>query len=454
MENTLYLPEIREMLAEQDTAALQEFCKALHPARTADFMGGLESTEVWQVLQYADPSERVEIFSYLPEATQLEIVRTEGATEVAALITELASDDRVDLLQNIEKPLVQSLLGLLPAEDRRDILRLQAYPEGTAGSVMTTEFAKLAESMTVQEAFQELGRQVEDLETVYYLYIVDEQERLRGLVSARNLISAINKPNMLLQDLMDTQLIAVLAGDDQEQVAQKVARYDLLAIPVIDEQNHMLGIITHDDVIDVIREEAVEDAYRSAAVAPLGQGYFDTHLLSLTWSRGIWLAVLFFAALLTAIVLKQYEARIESWAWLSVFIPLIISSGGNSGNQSATLIITALTLQEISFRDWWRVVKRELAMGLLLGSGLALCGILSTYFLFEETRSFPGIAIIPLTLLLVVICGTCTGSILPLLFKRLGLDPALMSSPFVAGIIDILGIVIYMNIAVILLTSI
>jgi magnesium transporter len=341
----------------------------------------------------------------------------------------------------------------LPPEERRDIQRLRAYPEGTAGSVMTTEVARLAESLTVGQALDEIRRQAEEHETVYYLYVVDEGDHLRGLVSARQLLAHIGKPNTKIADLMETDLIHVNAMDDQEEVANKVAKYDLLAIPVVDMEHRMLGIITYDDVIDVVREEATEDAQRIGAIHPLGEGYLETPLITLSWKRGMWLLILFFAAMVTALALDFYEESLIAWPWLVMFIPLVISSGGNSGSQSATLIITALTTGDVRMGDWLRVIGRELAMGALLGSTLGLIGFGVAWLMVPE-QSLQTATVVLVTLVLVVVTGTLSGSLLPLIFRSLGWDPALMSNPFVAGIIDIAGIVIYINVAALLLTSV
>jgi magnesium transporter len=215
----------------------------------------------------------------------------------------------------------------------------------------------------------------------------------------------------------------------------------LHAIPVVDHEHHLLGIITNDDIIDVVREEAVEDAHRIAGVEPLDEGYLEIHLLKLVRHRAVWLTILFFTGLLTAFALQTYQDRLEKVLWLAWFIPLIVSTGGNSGNQSASLVITALALGEVRISDWWRIVRRELVVGCLLGGFLAVISYIITLLLVGDPIS--GL-VVPVTILLVVICGTLVGSLLPLLFKRLGLDPALMSNPFVAGIIDIAGIIIYM----------
>ena len=442
--NTLYLPELREMLSEQNAEELREFCVALHPARTAEFMEGLTPVEAWKVLQYADPATRAEIFHFLEWDRQVELLADQDQLQVAALVSVLSADDAVDLLQELPASRVESILALVPASDRRSIQKLQSFAEGTAGALMTTEAACLREDLTVRAALEELARQAEHLETVYYIYVVDDQNRLHGVVNTRRLVSAIGKPDTRLRDLMETDMVVAHVLDDQQDVAQKVAKFNLLAVPVVDDHNHMLGIITHDDIIDVVVEEATRDVQKIAAVAPLEDSYMRTPIFTLSWKRGMWLAILFLAGLLTAFALRYYEGSLQKYDWMKWFIPLIISSGGNSGSQSSTLVIAALTRQEIESRDWWAILRRELITGLLLGSFLALVGFLIAWAI---TPSIRHAVVIPITILAVVLCGTSIGGTLPLLFKRLGLDPALMSNPFVAGIIDILGILVYFQVA-------
>jgi len=456
MINTLYLPELREYLAENNTAELREFCAALHPARTAEFMEGLTAEESWRVLHEAEILVRAEIFHYLERSKQVEIMEKQDRDEIATLIAALAPDDRVDVLGGVPSEVVDDLLTRVPPDERRDILRLSAYPEGTAGAIMTTDVARLTESLTVPQALDELRRQAEHLETIYYIYVVDDAQHLRGLVSARQLISAMRRPDTRLADLMESELVSAVATEDQEEVARKVARYDLLAIPVVDDERRLLGIVTHDDVIDVLRAEATEDAQRIAGVAPLEKGYLKTGLFTLSWKRGMWLTILFFTALFTASALRLYEGRLQQWPWLVLFIPLVMSSGGNSGNQSATLIITSMAVGEVRLRDWLLVLWREVRVGLMLGGLLSVFGLLVTWLITagdEQVQLQPfAVLVVPLTLVLVVTCGAVSGSLLPLLFKRLGVDPALMSNPFVAGISDILAIIIYMNVASLILS--
>ena len=444
MINTLYLPELREMLVEQKVEDMREFCNAMHPGVTAEFMEGLTADETWQIIRHAEQPLPAEIFRYCSEEKQVVILEHQDRMEMASLISELVPDDRVDILDAVSEDIVNDILERLPLEERRDILRLRAYREGTAGAVMTSDVAKLAENFTVPEALAELGRQAEELETIYYLYVVDDTDHLRGVVSARQLVTSMGRPDIRLSDLMEEDIVTAHVFEDQESVAHKVARYDLLAIPVLDDQNRMMGIITHDDIIDVVREEAEEDIQRIAAVNPLDESYLKTAVTTLSWKRGIWLTILFIAALLTAIALKQYDESIAEHTWLVLFIPLVISAGGNTGSQSSTLIIAAFASGDITLRDWSRVIRREICMGLIIGGFLSLIGYVVACFAAPNATLA---LIIPITLLLVILCGTFSGSALPLLFKQMGLDPALMSNPFVAGIVDILGIVIYMNVA-------
>ncbi|WP_425615230.1 magnesium transporter [Anatilimnocola sp. NA78] len=458
MVNTLFLPELREMLAERNAHDLQEFVTALNPARLAEYMEGLTPAEAWQVLQYAELKLREDIFLYFTHERQIEVIETQDRAEVAELLADLPADDRVDLLHDVNEDVVEELLPLLPADERRELLRLRAYAADSAGAMMTTEMAMIEEDLSVRDALVALSREAEHVETIYYIYVVDHDLHLRGVVSARQLVSSLGKPELKVGDLMETDLILVNATDSSEEVTHLVEKYDLQAIPVVDNQRRLVGIITHDDVLDAVRQEATDEAQQMAGIAPLEEDYLKTDLVTLAWKRGIWLTILFVAASVTATTLDTYESKLKEWAWLMMFVPMIMSSGGNSGNQSATLIITAMTAGGLSVKDWRKVVVRELCVGLMLGTVLAIFGgLLSTVLTWGDTGArqqtwWP--VVIPLTLVLVVTSGAVTGSLLPLLFKRLGLDPALMSNPFVAGISDILGIVIYMTVSMMLLRHI
>jgi magnesium transporter len=308
---------------------------------------------------------------------------------------------------------------------------------------MTTEYASLPADITAGEAITRLRSQAPNSESIYYIYVLDAERRLLGFVSLRDLILA--KPMALVADLMQRDPISVRVEEPRERVVEKLARFDFIAIPVVDDRNRLVGIVTHDDVLDAVRQEATDDAQRIAAIQPLGESYLEAALISMTWKRGVWLAILFATAAVTAMVLAKWQSP---HAWLVAFIPLVIASGGNSGNQSATLVITALSTGDCRLTDWPRILRRELVLGLLLGGLLAIPGYLLA---LAYAPSAAAAIVIPLTILGVVLMGTLVGSALPLLFRSLGLDPALMSNPFVSAIVDIVGIVLYMSVAIVLL---
>jgi magnesium transporter len=327
--------------------------------------------------------------------------------------------------------------------ERHDIRMLLSCPEESAGALMTTEYASLPADITAGEAVTRLRTQAPDSESIYYIYVLDAERHLVGFVSLRDLILA--KPTALVSDLMQRDPISVRVEEPREQVVEKLARFDFIAIPVVDDKNRLVGIVTHDDVLDAVRQDATDDAQRIAAITPLGESYLEAALVTMTWKRGVWLTILFATAAVTAMVMARAPL---THAWLIAFIPLVIASGGNSGNQSATLVITALSSGDCKLSDWRRILKREFVLGLLLGTLLAVPGyLLALVYAPTPLQAL----VIPLTVLGVVMLGTLVGSVLPLLFRSIGLDPALMSNPFVSAIVDIVGIVLYTTIALLVL---
>ena len=312
---------------------------------------------------------------------------------------------------------------------------------------MSTDFLALREDMTFQQALDEISKQSRSLETIYYLYVVDRIGRLVGLVSAKELLRHISRPETPLRDFMRTDLITVNADDDREDAVKIVAKYDFIAVPVVDLEGKMLGIITHDDVLDTIVEEMAENAHLSAAVTPLGDPYLTTGLWTLARKRFTWLAILLFGAVSTAIILSCFHSVSEQIVWLVAFLPMIVSTGGNTGGQSATLVITALATGEITLHDWWRIVRREVLMGAILGLAMGICGLINALLIMGGKVPPQQLLVIPLAVFFVVFASNMTGALLPLIFQKIGWDPALMSNPFVAGISDTFGTLIYMILA-------
>jgi magnesium transporter len=449
MPNVLILPEIRLMLAEGDNQGLREVMTELHPATVADFVEGLTVEETWQLFDRAPIEHQAAVFSFFPVAKQEELVSGVGRERMSRLLEAMPHDDRVDLLKHLEDELVDSLLPLVARADREDIRRLLSYPEHSAGSVMTTDYASLPADITVSDALSRLRQQAPQKETIYYIYVVDEDRHLIGFVSLRDLIMA--RPAARLSDVMQRDVILVRVDQDQEAVAQELAHYDFLAIPVVDDQNRLVGIITHDDVIDVVLQEATEDALHMGGVATMVENYLEAPFTTIWRKRAVWLSCLFVAELFTFTALAHFEESIAAVLALSLFVPLCISTGGNSGSQAATLITRALALGEVDMRDWWRVLRHELAMGVALGVTLGAIGFvraaLTPQSVLGNADRWALAIVISMSVASICLWGTLVGSMLPLVFKRIGFDPGYASSPFVATFVDVTGIVIYFSIA-------
>jgi len=334
---------------------------------------------------------------------------------------------------------VERLLPLLAQAERAEIRKMLSYPDGSAGAIMTTEYASLPSDITAQEALERLRLQAPSRETIYYIYITDEARHLVGFVSLRKLIQS--KPATRVSQIMDHEVISVRVEDDQEHVANEVLKYGFIAIPVIDPQNRLVGIVTHDDVAEVLQEEATEDAYRLAAVAPMDDGYFETPFLELCWKRGMWLVILLGAASITAQVIQFLEGS-EDRSWMVLFLPMVLASGGNAGSQSATLVIRALALNDSRGQVAW-IAWREARIGAVLGTVLASLALIVARVMVGAIPAF----VVGTTIFCVVTIGTLAGAMLPLGLKRLRFDPALMSNPLIASLSDMLGVVIYFNAA-------
>lgn len=441
MYNPLLLPELREMLQAGDTEAMAEFCDALHPGVAAEVLESLDDAEIWEVLSHSPVNQQVQIFSFLTLARQEELVQATGRERVSALLEEMAPDDRVDLLARIDDDHVEALLPMIAQAERSNIRKLLSCAEDSAGSIMTTEYASLPEDITVAESLRRLRLQAPDRETIYYVYVLDEERRLRGFVSLQQLILA--KPDALISNIMDRDVISVQVDDDREDVAHVLGRYDFLAIPVVDNRNHLVGIVTHDDVIDVLQEEATEDAHLAGAVQPLEDSYLSSSLLTIARKRGIWLVFLFGTAYLMSAFIERYKEISNEFDWMIVFIPLVIATGGNAGSQSATLVIRSLALGELEPKHWPHLARREFIIGTTLAAALAMIGFIPAMLLQDKNVAI----VVSTTVAIIVILGTMIGSLLPVAFKHVGIDPALISNPFVAALVDITGVVVYYEFA-------
>ena len=449
MPNPLILPDLRELLSEGDEKGLAEVVNEFHAATVAEFAEGLSVEEIWRLLDYAPLARQAEVFAFFPIGEQVELVSGVGRDRMSKLLEEMSPDDRVDLLRRLDTEVVESLMPLVAKAERQDIRALLSFPEGSAGSVMTTEYASLQADATVADAIASLRQQAPSRETIYYIYVLDEGRHLQGLVSLRDLILA--KPNVPIRDIMERELISVRVDQDREEAAREMAKYDFLAIPVVDDQNRLVGIITHDDVFDVMVEEATEDALHMGGVASIEENYLDAPFTTVWRKRAAWLSCLFVAELFTFTAMAYFENEISAIVALSLFVPLCISTGGNSGSQAATLITRALALGQASPAQWWRVLRHELFMGVALGLTLGAIGfvraLLTPTAVLSNADPWRLALVISQAVAVICLWGTLVGSMLPLVFKRLGFDPGYASSPFVATFVDVTGIVIYFSIA-------
>ncbi len=407
-----------------------------------------ERSEGFQLLSRSDAEE---VFEGLSSRDQAALLGVLPAKERRLWLRSLPPDDTADLLQEAPREEREALLSLLDDPTRVEVQGLLAYAEDVAGGLMSPRFARARPDMRADEAIAYLRRQARgDVETVYYVYVLDASQRLLGVVSFRQLFAA--RPHTLIEELMERDLRTVREGTDQEEVSRLVSDSDLLAVPVLDALGRMRGVITVDDVVDVVEEEATEDVQLIGGSEPLDMPYLEASIWRVLRKRGGWLVVLLLGQMLTATAMGRFQDELASAVVLALFIPLVISSGGNSGSQASTLVIRSLTTGEARLADWWRVLRRELLIGALLGGLLGVIGFARVALWDATFHSYgehaPRVAVIVgVSLLGVVLWGSLTGAMLPFLLRRLKLDPASASAPLVATIIDVTGIVLYFSLA-------
>ncbi len=393
---------------------------------------------------------REELFFNLTSQDQVNLLLTMPPHERRTYLRVLPPDDAADVIQHAPFEEKGNLIGLLDHMARRDVSALLAYAEDDAGGLMNPRFARLRPDMTVDEAISYLRLQGRQMESIYYAYVLDADQRLLGVASMRELFTASGRTRVI--DVAETDVVSVTDDTDQEEVAKLFSAHGFTAIPVLDENGLMKGIVTVDDIVAVVQEEATEDIQKIGGMEALGRPYWETGFWEMVRKRAGWLAALFLGEMLTATAMARYEDEIARAVVLAIFIPLIISSGGNSGSQATTLIIRAMALSEIRLKDWWRVARREVLSGLMLGAVLAAIGFIRIVIWETIGHSYGEhyllIAVtVALSLIGVVLFGTVAGSMLPFLLRRVGLDPASASAPFVATLVDVTGLIIYFTVA-------
>ncbi len=432
---------IAACLARDDPASLVAWFETALPADIADALDGLPPVQAGAALSLIPLDQQARIFGYLPLARQIRLVAGMPQSAVIELLARMSSDERADLFNALPEDR-ETLLPALAQAERDDILSLAGYQEGSVGAIMSSEYATLAPQLTAVEAIAELRRVAPDSETIYNAYVIDDQRRLIGVMTLRRLILAT--PDTRLADMMHRNPVTAWVDDDQSTAAEKIARYDFIALPVIDRERRMVGIVTADDAMDVAQAEATEDFHKSGgSLGSLVLSMKGATISLLYRKRVFWLVLLVFANVFSGAGIAHFEDLIASNVALVYFLPLLIDSGGNAGSQSATLMVRALATGDVVLRDWGSMLGRELIVAGLLGLTMALA--VST---IGVVRGGPGIAlVVALTMQIVVVVGSVAGMSLPFLLSRVGADPASASSPLITTIADASGILIYFAIA-------
>ncbi len=424
------------------------------PADAVEIMAQLSAAEQAILFRLLTTDKAAEMFEYLPMESQEQLLHAMGNEEAAKILDAMAPDDRTALLEELPTQVCARLINALSPAERIIALKLLDYPEGSIGRLMTSEYLVIRDAWTVSQVLDHIRNNGSDRETLNVLYVVDAEGKLIDDVRIREfLLCPLDKK---VSDLRDGVFTALHATDDEETAVTAFRKYDRSVLPVIDGRGGLVGIVTVDDILDVAEQQATEDIQKIGGMEHLDEPYMDISLGRLIRKRATWLVVLFLGEMLTATAMGHFEAEISKAVVLAMFVPLIISSGGNSGSQAATLIIRAMAIGEVRLKDWWRVMRREILSGLTLGLILATIGMLriAIWSAFSDTygKHWPLIALtVGISLIGVVLWGTISGSMLPFLLKRLGLDPATSSAPFVATLVDVTGLVIYFAIAGIIL---
>ncbi|HOP51553.1 MAG TPA: magnesium transporter [Synergistales bacterium] len=433
---------IERLLQEYRFPETKEALSTMEPADISEMLVGSPRAKMVLIFRLLPKDLAIEVFEHMEGSGREELLASFTEEEAAEIIEEMSDDDRTALLDELPAKTVKKLMQHLSPEERKIANRLLNYPEDSAGRIMTAEYIGLKASMTVVDALQHIRREARSKETIYTCFVMDRERRLKGVVDLEDIILA--QPETLISDLMDDDPVHVRTTMDQEELARLMSRYDLHVIPVVDLEDRLVGIVTFDDVLDIVEEEATEDFERMAGIQPIDEKYLDTGVFTLAGKRLTWLMVCILTQALTSSILKYHESSIQSVVALTFFIPFLIDSGGNTGTQSSTLMIRGMTLGEIKWGNIGRVFMREAFTGLMLGAALALFGVFRAITLGTGTDVAVVVAV---SLVAVVLIGNLAGVILPFAARALRFDPAIVSGPFITTVVDVVGLLVYFGIA-------
>ncbi len=447
MEERNELEVVRELLETKQYTKLRQLLAELNDADIAAYMDELDEADELKVFRILPKDLAADVFAYLEVENQQMIITSLTDKEAAHVIDNLMADDAVDLLEEMPASVVKKLLANVSAEARRDINHLLRYPEESAGSIMTVEYVDLKESLTVEQAIERIRKVGVDSETINICYVLDAQRRLLGTVALRYLL--LSDSDEVIGDIMHENVISINTLMDQEEVAKQFKKYDFISMPVVDNENRLVGIITVDDIVDIMEEETTEDMEKMAAIVPGDKPYIRTSVWENFLKRIPWLLFLMVSSAFTGAILASYENALSVCAALTFFIPMLMGTGGNAGGQASVTVIRGISMGEIEYRDVPSVMWKELRVSVLCGLCLAVANF-AKLMLFDKVGLLVAL-VVSITLLVVVVMAMLLGCVLPVIAKRIGLDPAVMASPFITTIVDALSLLVYFRVAVMIL---
>ena len=445
--------EIFELIGEKKYARLRDLLSEMNPADIAQILEDVPERELPVIFRILPKELAAEVFVEMDSQMQQLLIEAFSDTELREVMDELFMDDTVDIIDEMPATVAKRILSQTDANTRKMINQLLAYPDDSAGSIMTTEYVDLKKNMTVDAAFDRIRKIGLDTETIYTCYVTDASRRLLGIVTVKDLL--LNEKTCVIGNIMDENIIFANTLDDKEEVAGQFEKYDLMALPVVDKENRLVGIITVDDAIDVIQDEATEDIEKMAAILPSDRTYFRTGVFSTFKARIPWLLLLMISATFTGAIISGFEEKLTVLPALIAFIPMLMDTGGNSGSQSSVTIIRSISLGDIEFKDIGRVIWKELRVALCCSAVLATVNFAKMWLVdylmlhtFDPGRQFAEIGVVCVTLFFTVIVAKLIGCVLPIIAKKIGFDPAVMASPFITTIVDAISLFIYFNIAI------
>ena len=435
--------ELYELIEKKKFIELREILIEMNEVDISEFLETLEIEKMTVVFRMLPKEISSEVFAFLEPDTQEHIINSVTDSELSEIIEDLFVDDAVDLLEELPAYVVKRVLKNAKSETRNLINQFLRYEENSAGSIMTAELIHLRKNMTVDSAFEKVRKVARDMETIYTCYVTNDSRKLEGVISIKTMI--LSDPNVLLEEIMEDDVISVSTDDDREEVAALFSKYGLLSLPVVDHERRLVGIVTVDDAVDVINEEATEDFEIMAAMRPSEKPYLRTGVFSLAKNRIMWLLVLMISAMLTGKVLEKFESAFAAFPLLVTFIPMLTGTGGNAGSQSSTLIIRGMALSEISMKDIGRVIWKEIRVSVLVGFALSAVNYARLLMMYPDNALLA--FVVALSLFATVIIAKVTGCILPMLARLVNADPAIMAAPIITTLVDVFALVFYFTMA-------